>query len=441
VAKEFINPNLHVILIHYPLGLLVVGTLIEFFSFLGWRRSAFRAAGRWMLLIGILSLTPTLFSGLYALADVNKLPATETSEGTADDAKWHEVRQQSPIQGEAWDFMVTHAWSNAIGSSVLLITCVLWMGSSDNWRRKLHFAWLLLLLAGLGTLIYGAWFGGEMVYRHGVGVEPLRDTASQHAPSVEGSGTGSAATIEQTDWKHRAAYYAPPLQVHTILAGAAVSLALAALGVSLRAGAKGDQPGDYSIEVAPVQSNIASALNPSFARAKDPNDYVPELDGPPIEPRLPRARPAGARFWLIAALLAMATSLTGFWALAHFSDVWNPKDLWDMIADRETAGGARRLAHVITGGGIIVLLLLLSVIARVTAGRRFVVLLFTMLLIVAVAAQTWFGSLLMFDSPSGGLGSFTVPTSPAAPAESSPTTAPTAAPAVPPATTTAPAAK
>src|ERR671913_975676 len=76
VPKEFINPNLHVILIHYPLGLLVVGTLIELFSFLGWRRSAFRAAGRWMLLLGILSLAPTMFSGLYALADVNKSSQT-----------------------------------------------------------------------------------------------------------------------------------------------------------------------------------------------------------------------------------------------------------------------------------------------------------------------------------------------------------------------------
>jgi hypothetical protein len=278
-----------------------------------------------------------------------------------------------------------------------------------------------------------------MVYRHGVGVEQLRDAASENTPSVEGSGTGSAATVEQTDWKQRAGYYAPPLQVHTIVAGVAVSLALAALGVSLRAGAKGDQPGDYSIEVAPVQSNIASALNPSFARAKDPNEYEPDLDGPPPEPRIPRARPAGARFWLIAALLAIVTSLTGFWTLAYFSDVWNPKDLWDMIADRETAGGARRLAHVITGGGIIVLLLLLSVIARVTAGRRFVVLLFTMLLIVAVAAQTWFGSLLMFDSPSGTLGSFNAPAGAAV--DESPTTGPTTAPAVPPAatTTTAPA--
>ena len=42
MPHEFIRPNWHVILIHYPLGLLVVGILIELFAFL-WRRSGFRA--------------------------------------------------------------------------------------------------------------------------------------------------------------------------------------------------------------------------------------------------------------------------------------------------------------------------------------------------------------------------------------------------------------
>jgi uncharacterized membrane protein len=439
VPKEFINPNLHVILIHYPLALLVVGTLIEFFSFLGWRRSAFRAAGRWMLMIGILSLTPTLFTGLYALADINR------TADTADDATWAEIRQQSPIQGQAWEFATTHAWSNAIGSVVLLVTLVLWMGSSDDWRRKLHLVWLLLLVAGLGTLVYGAFFGGEMVYRHGAGVELVRE--SEGSPgAADGSGSGSPAAAEQTDVKKRIAYYAPPLQVHTILAGAAVSLALAALGVSLRAGARGDHPPDYSVEVAPVQSNIASALNPSFARARDPNDFDREIDPPPpIEvPR--RARPAGARFWLLATLLGIGASLTGVWTLAHFSDIWNlpagerVTHLVSQVTDRDLNNGSmltRRLVHTATGASIIVLLLLLSAIARITAGRRFVVLLFTMLLVVAVVAQVWFGSLLMFDTPAGPIGSFNG-TAEAMTDHSTPTTAPATVPAAA-TTTTAPA--
>ena len=81
-------------------------------------------------------------------------------------------------------------------------------------------------------------------------------------------------------------------------------------------------------------------------------------------------------------------------------------------------------------------LLLLSVIARVTAGRRFVVLLFTMLLIVAVAAQVWFGSLLMFDTPAGPLGSFNET---ASAMRTNATASPSPATTAPATTTTAPA--
>ena len=135
-------------------------------------------------------------------------------------------------------------------------------------------------------------------------------------------------------------------------------------------------------------------------------------------------------------LLAVGTSLTGLWTLAHFSDLWNIKALWELIAGDSVLQN-RRLAHAITGSSIIVLLLLLSFIARVTAGRRFVVLLFTMLLIVALTAQVWFGSLLMFDTPSGPIGSFNG--SPAALSGTttagepeSAGTAPATAPAIPP---------
>jgi hypothetical protein len=84
-----------------------------------------------------------------------------------------------------------------------------------------------------------------------------------------------------------------------------------------------------------------------------------------------------------------------------------------------------------------VLLLLLSVIARITAGRRFVVLLFTMLLVVAVVAQVWFGSLLMFDTPSGPIGSFNGSAEAMSTTAATPTTQPATAPAA--TTTTAPA--
>src|SRR5690606_22379370 len=55
--REIISPNLHVVLMHTPLALLVIGTVIELFAFL-WRESTFRTAGRWMILLGALAMIP-----------------------------------------------------------------------------------------------------------------------------------------------------------------------------------------------------------------------------------------------------------------------------------------------------------------------------------------------------------------------------------------------
>src|SRR5438046_1216547 len=94
MPKEFINPNLHVALIHYPIAMLITGTLIEIFSFL-WRRSGFRAAGRWMILIGALSMVPTLTSGIYAFRDV-----LATDEGST----WTATKETAPFSADQWLF-------------------------------------------------------------------------------------------------------------------------------------------------------------------------------------------------------------------------------------------------------------------------------------------------------------------------------------------------
>ena len=79
--KELVNPNLHVVLVHFPLALLLAGLAIEVFSFM-YRRSSFRAAGRCMILLGALASVPTALSGAYAFADVARrtMPAVEQRE-------------------------------------------------------------------------------------------------------------------------------------------------------------------------------------------------------------------------------------------------------------------------------------------------------------------------------------------------------------------------
>ncbi|MDB5329139.1 MAG: hypothetical protein JWP03_290, partial [Phycisphaerales bacterium] len=118
---RFVNPNLHVILIHYPLGVFVLGVFIELFSFL-WRRSAVRTAARFMIVIGALLTLPAATSGIYALWDV------KTHQGL-DDARYHMLRLHVIFMGIA---------------SILAVTCaVTALGASDAWRKKLY--WPLLL--------------------------------------------------------------------------------------------------------------------------------------------------------------------------------------------------------------------------------------------------------------------------------------------------------
>ena len=394
MPREFVNPNLHVILIHYPLALLSMGAIIELLAVFFWRRSAFRQAGRWMILIGALSMAPTATLGLYAMADVNRTAENIEEPGIT----WLEVREQSPIQGHEWEMMTRHAWLNAAGSAVMLMLVVVWLASSDAWRQRVHLIFLLVLIVGLGLTVWGSWHGGEMVYRHGVGVE------EEPAPQIVEDSDAPPAVKAHADWRERTAYFLPPLQIHVILAGATVALALAALGMSLRQAA---QP-HFESEAHQYDDEIAGAFNPPRPRPE-----APGFESPEVAIARP-TRPPRSRFWLLATLLGVVTAVTGWWTLAYYSDTWTVQGLWEMVLPQNNDDSYRRMVHFLTGGGIVVLLLVLAIIARFSLGRRLIISIFALLLLAAVVAQIWFGSLLMFDSNMGPLGRFNGTESPEA---------------------------
>jgi len=403
-AKEFVNPNLHVILIHYPLGLFVAGVLIEFFSFLGWRRSGFRTAGRYMILLGALSGIPTAFVGLYAFSDVVRQGINEDEIDAA--ASWNEQLKASPVvrDGEAWRMAKWHAYINGGSTVVLSLIVVFWLGSSDVWRNRLHFPLLLLILLALAGVVTGAWYGGEMVYRHGLGVgegaavsvgEVANPEAEVVAPATGQASTMPAAEL-QTKIREGLERYLPPLQTHLILAGVAVAVALAALGLSLRVA---NSTTRVVVDPAPELSDLAVAYGARPAGEPRPRD-LEEFEGAPasvVTERIP-----SARLWLVTSIVAIATAAVGWWVMAEGYDTWDIKSLVQQVFGpaREMP---RRAAHVATGGAIIVLPLLLALVARFAPRRKILLLAFALLLIAAVALQVWFGILLMWDSPDGPL--------------------------------------
>jgi uncharacterized membrane protein len=353
---QFVNPNLHVVLVHYPLALLITGTLIELFSFM-WRRHSFRAAGRWMILLGALCAIPTVLSGVYALYDV--------ANPTGESVDWKQAVKDSPLNNQQWAILKDHLLLETSATVAALLVALTWIGCSDSWRRRLHLPLLIILLGACGLTAAGAWHGGEVVYRFGTGV------------GARPGATTEPITIE---------YFIPPLQSHMILAGATIALALAALALSIR---------NLTLGAPITQVDfIAAALGPPpTLMGGESEDVVPPEPQDVMVPWAP-----AARFWLLAALIGLITAGFGVWVLAGGFGTWAAKELLSYV--RETP---RRLVHVIAGVSIVVLLLILAGVARWMPRQKWVLVFFALLLVIAVAVQVWLGILLLYDTPQGAM--------------------------------------
>ena len=397
MAKELINPNWHVILIHFPLGLFVLGVVIELFSFM-YRRSTLRVAGRWMILLGALAGIPTALSGIYALGNVVRmdLPTAEVNP----DRPWQAVVAESRLNPEQWEFLGRHVWAQGASTAVSVLLVTIALGCSDRCRRRLYFPLLLGLLGCLVAMVWGAYYGGEMVYRHGTAVARVQEKGTM--PEATPPAPTESAADEQVEAKRRLEYFVPPLQAHVLLAGLAVAVAFGALGASMRsvALAEEDPERDRSAagedELGDVDRDML--YQPPVPRGPATMDVVrsinPETDVKDV-PRLPVSR-----LWLFAALIAAGASLTGVWFLAGLDEsrMWEPKKLWAEITPSQ-----RRLVHVIAGGAIIAMPLLLALVMRVSRRPKVMLTLLALVLLAAVAAQVWLGVLLMLDTPDGSI--------------------------------------
>jgi uncharacterized membrane protein len=158
-AGEFIQPNLHVAVIHFPIALLVIGTFIECFSFLGWRGSSFRVAGRWMILLGAVLAVPVALSGLYALRDV-------LAGGEDGFASWNDLVATSAVaqNPEVWDVLERHLWLGSFAAGVALLAVLTWIACADRWRVRLHGLLAALLLFATVVTLWTAHTGGKLVH-------------------------------------------------------------------------------------------------------------------------------------------------------------------------------------------------------------------------------------------------------------------------------------
>jgi len=137
----------HPALVHFSVASLVAGGVAESWG-LAARREGLARGGGMLVLAGLLSLAPTMFTG-YVAANSIDVPAP-----ALDDLGRHELG----------------AWLVAAVFAAALIWKGWLRGQLPDTQRLPYVA---LLVAGVLLVVWTALAGGEMVFVHGVGVGGL----------------------------------------------------------------------------------------------------------------------------------------------------------------------------------------------------------------------------------------------------------------------------
>jgi uncharacterized membrane protein len=422
-VREYISPNWHVILVHAPLGLLSVGIIMEFFGFL-WRRSTARIAARWMIAVGAVTAVPAATSGIYGYYDaVSPITSSAGGENANFGDKWIDLKdsagaermfEQPKVKGEesAAELLRHHIWWNASATGIIFLVVFLWIALTDRWRRRLYFPLLALLIAGEGLMILGSHFGGQAVYRHGIGQEP----------------PAASAEVKPTREEVLAAY-APPAQVHVTMAGWMISLALIALALSVRAIVASESPAAadenwYREHGGAAGDEVSDAvgLNPDVPLtapdAASPFDVAPGVGTvrrPPAGTVVtPGGAPAGvlpakipaSRFWVLACVCAVIALASGLWIVGFYG----MKDKGDFLKNLFLHSQKdRQKYHAWLGSAIVVLTLVLALVALGARRAKWIISAVSVLLLLSIAAEVWIGILLMFDGGQGPVKGFNPP--------------------------------
>lgn len=153
--SNFIEPNIHPVLVHFAyalslsaFGVYILGRLLP----IGPRKDSTKPAGDWMLALGALAVIGTIAAGFYA---------------------YYTVAHDGPSHAA----MTTHKnWAVPSGAAILILAV---------WRyvkraKAPSGIFLTLLAAAALSLSVTAWWGGNIVYKYGLGVQSL--------PTVTGDG-------------------------------------------------------------------------------------------------------------------------------------------------------------------------------------------------------------------------------------------------------------
>ncbi|HEY8747317.1 MAG TPA: hypothetical protein VIM11_05040 [Tepidisphaeraceae bacterium] len=381
-ARHLISPNIHVIVVHFPLGVFVMGLILEVLGLAMWRRSSARVAAKWMILLGGLLAVPATLSGIDAYEDVKD----HSSHKVVVDGASIKVGGLDPVS--QWEPMRKHILYTSIGSGLAALGVTVFLGLSDGWRRRLYAPILLILLGAAFLMSFGAHFGGEGIYLQGIAVQ------------LKG------APANGFEW------WVPTRSTHILIAGLAIAASLGALGASMRqlayhGATLAEEEAEDELTAFASPQAIPQAV-PAPRRVTDDLAMARTLnaDAAVTLPRLP-----SGRFWLLASLLFIITLGLGTWYLIslHSPDLDLSHLTGATVVNRVKFAATRtekfsenRIGlHILLGIVLVILPLLLAIVVRFMARVRVVVAALCVLMVLVIAAEIWIGVLLSFRGAEG----------------------------------------
>jgi len=163
-----IIPNWHPVFVHFSIGLLSIAALFHVVAAINSKSTnyyQFESVANWNLWIGAILSLVTVGAGWLAYNSVEH--DTPSHLAMTDHRNW------------------------AMGTTALFIVIAFW--SFQRARKTIPIGWSLtiVLLVATGLLATTGWKGGELVYRHGLGVMSL-PSKSEHDHGAHDHGEGDS---------------------------------------------------------------------------------------------------------------------------------------------------------------------------------------------------------------------------------------------------------
>ena len=171
-----IVPNWHPIFVHFTVALLTIAAILHVAALLVSKpelKTQLQTTGQWNLWLGVLISIITVLAGWFAYNSVNHDTASH--------------------------LVMTQHRNIALVTMGLFVVLAIW--SWFGYRKGLAITWLftILLLIATSVLAVTAWYGGEIVYRHGLGVMSLPESDKHGHAAGEAHDHGTADGHEAED--------------------------------------------------------------------------------------------------------------------------------------------------------------------------------------------------------------------------------------------------